>query len=49
MDNQLKMDFVWGNVAENLANEVVTFWLSQGALPDEKAAKERTNELSGIC
>jgi len=49
MDKELKVDFVWGNVSENLADEVVTFWLSQGALTDRKSAKERTKELSAIC
>ncbi len=49
MDQSLKIEFVWGNVSDNLKQEVLDFWKSEAAIHDEERAKKRANELVAIC
>ena len=38
-------DTVWPSPAEEVRQEVVRFWLSEGALLEEARARERSKEL----
>ncbi|MEQ9405484.1 MAG: hypothetical protein RIM99_17980 [Cyclobacteriaceae bacterium] len=49
MDEKLSINFVWQNVSKNLEDEVVDFWLEQGAIKDEESARKRAGDLVAIC
>lgn len=49
MDHAMKVEFVWGNITEDLKKEVVAFWSAEQAILDEEKAKKRANELVAIC
>ncbi len=49
MDQSLQIEFVWGNVSDDLKKEVLDFWKSEGAIRDEERAKKRVDQLVAIC
>jgi len=45
----LKIEFVWKNVSEEVKDSVVKFWLAEGAIPKEEDAINRAKDLIAVC
>ena len=47
--DEFTFDDVWLSKSEDVKEEIITFWLNEGALPSREVASKRVDQVSVIC